>query len=572
MLYEKSKAKKIIADRNKLREIVTEAVGIMSEAVGATLGPGGRVVVIERENQSPLITKDGVTVAKSLGVDNAEANLIIEAAKEICINTAKQAGDGTTTAIVLANAITKHGMEFLQSNPKYNPQRMASELQDLYDSVIIPFLAKHSKKATTNEQLIQVATISANGDAKIAAVAVEAVMTAGDDGTVLIEEAQGNQLKVEAMNGYVVTSGLKDIGSLGPIFINDRSGQQAKMDQGLVFLYNGSINDLKVPSAVQKAIEGTAYFGKPVIMFAHSFADTVLSACAKTTQGGYMVVPVKTPMSGVPNSQSMFLQDMSAYTGATVYDPGTIDQFIEEDEDDGFGLFEEARVNMYEAFLKCEINPQAIEARVAELKTISYAAPSEFDKMHIKAAIGKLSGGVSTIHVGAGSELEIREKKARVEDAVEAVRSAIAEGTLPGGCGVHLVLSDIISKHAAASDSWSIMARALRAPFELLLSNCGEDVSDVWGALEKHIIDRDTPPNFIFDAKEHKIVEPLAAGIIEPTKVVRVSIGNALSVASLLITLGGIVVVPRDYQLENQLAMGKQAFKDMLSGGGIGQE
>jgi chaperonin GroEL len=263
---------------------------------------------------------------------------------------------------------------------------------------------------------------------------------------------------------------------------------------------------------------------------------------------------------------------MSAYTGATVYDAGNINEFIEVDKDNGFGLFETARVNMYESFIKSVINPEAVDNRVNELKAISHAAPSEFDKMHIKAAIGKLSGGVSTIYVGAASELEIREKKARVEDSVEAIRSAIAEGVVPGGCGVHLVLADMIMHDPNVKQSWVIMANALKAPFELLLSNCGEDVSDVWGALEKHIVNRSTPPEVIFDAKEHKIVEPLAAGIIEPAKVVRVSIGNALSVASLLITLGGIVVTPRDSQLENQLALSKQAFHDMLSGGGVGQE
>jgi chaperonin GroEL len=463
-------------------------------------------------------------------------------------------------------------MEFLQKNPKYNPQRMVTELQELYDTVIVPFLSKNAKRASGPEELIQVATISANGDSKIAAVAVEAVMKAGDDGTVLIEEAQGNQLSVESMDGYIVVTGLKDLGQIGPAFINDKAGQQAKMDKGVVFLYDGTMNDLKVPAAIQSAVEGTELFGKPILVFAHGFSDVVTDKFAKSTKNGYMVVPVKTPMSGVPNSQSSFLQDMAAYTGATVYDPGTVDKFIESDEDEGLGSFESAKVNMYETFVKVIINPEAVENRVMELKAIAETAPSEFDRMHIRAAISKLTGGVSTIKVGAGSELEIREKKARVEDAVESVRSAIAEGVLPGGCGVHLVLADMILKDPNVKQSWSIMASALRAPFELLLSNCGEEVSDVWAALEQHIVNRNTPPEVIFDAKEHKIVEPLSAGIIEPAKVVRVSVGNALSVASLLITLGGIVVSPRDSQLETQLELSKQAFRDMMSGGGVGAE
>ena len=572
MIYEKSKAKSITTDKAQITKVVNDTMDTMAAIVGATLGPGGRAVLIERDGLSPLVTKDGVTVAKSLGVNQAEANIIIEAAKEICLNTAKEAGDGTTTAIVLASAITRNGLEFLDKNPKYNPQRMVTELNDLYNDIIKPFLVKHAVKTTTAEELVSVATISANGDKRIAKTVVDAVIAAGEDGTVLIEEAQGNQLKLETIDGYIVVKGLKDLGQIGPAFINDRAGQQARMDKGIVFLYDGHLSDLKVPAAIQVAVEQTELYGKPIIVFAHGFSDVVLEKFAKTTKGGYTVVPMKTPMSGVPNSQSMFLHDMAAYTGATVYDPGTIDTFISEDEEDGFGQFDTAKINMYECFITNEFDPQRVSDRVEELKAIAASAPSEFDKMHIRASIGKLTGGISTIYVGAGSELEAREKKARVEDAVEAVRSAIAEGIIPGGCGVHLVLSDIIAKHPEAKQSWTIMARALKAPFGLLLSNCGEDADAIWGALSEHVLDKDAPPKAIFDANQHCIVDPMSAGIIEPAKVCRVSIGNALSVASMLITLGGIVVVPRDAGLENQLALSKQAFKDMISGAGVGAE
>jgi chaperonin GroEL len=573
MIYEKSKAKSITADRQKIRKIVSDTITEMADIVGATLGPGGRPVILERDGLSPLVTKDGVTVAKTLGMANAEANIIIESAKEICLRTAKQAGDGTTTAIVLASAITKNGLAFLDSNPKYNPQRMVSELNDLYSNVIVPFLKQHAKPVRERHELINVATISANGDATIAAAAVDAVITAGEDGQVLIEEADDIGIRVETIDGCIVTSGLKDIGSIGLAFINDRSAQQAKMDNGVVFLYDGTMNDLKVPAAIQTAVEMTPIYGKPIIVFAHGFSDVVLDKFAKTTKGGYTVVPVKTPLGGVANSRSMFLYDMAAYSGAEVVDPGNLDHYLEADNlDEAFGAFTAAKVNMFETFVTSEVDHEKIEARIAELKSIMVVAPSDREKMFAKAAISKLTGGVSTIWVGGGSELEAREKKARVEDAVEAVRSAIAEGVIPGGCGVHLVLSDIIAKHPDHVQSWDIMIKALRAPFEMLLSNCGEDFVDIWNALEPHIVNRQSPPKFIFDANAHRIVDPEKAGIIEPAKVCRVSVGNALSVASLLITLGGIVVVPRDFGLENQLALSKQAFQDMMAGGGVGQE
>jgi chaperonin GroEL len=575
MIYEKSKAKSITADRKQIRKIVSDTMLEMSTIVGVTLGPGGRNVILERDGMSPLVTKDGVTVAKTLGLANAEANIIIESAKEICLRTAKQAGDGTTTAIVLAGSITNHGLAFLENNPKYNPQRMVSELDNLYSSIIVPFLKTHAKTVKERNDLINVATISANGDAVIATAAVDAVIAAGEDGQVLIEEADDVGIRVETIDGCIVTSGLKDVGSIGLAFINDRASQQAKMDNGIVFLYDGTMNDLKVPAAIQQAVEGTDMFGKPIVVFAHGFSDVVLDKFAKTSKGGYMVVPVKTPLGGVANSRSMFLYDMAAYTDSDVVDAGTLDMYINKDNlEETFGSFITAKVNMFETFLTSEVDHAKIEARIAELKSVMQVAPSDRERMFAKAAISKLTGGVSTIWVGGGSELEAREKKARVEDAVEAVRSAIAEGIIPGGCGVHLVLSDIIAKHPNYVKSWDIMIKALRTPFELLLYNCGEDFADIWNVLEQHVINRQDPPKFIFDANTHRVVDPEKAGIIEPAKVCRVSIGNALSVASLLITLGGIVVTPRDFTLENQLAMSRDAFKQMMdpNTGYVGQE
>lgn len=576
-IYEKSKAKSITADRQKIKKVVQDTIELMATSVGATLGPGGRPVIIERDSLSPLITKDGVTVAKSLGVENAEANIIIDAAKEICLKTAKEAGDGTTTAIVLAGAITKYGLNFLAANPKYNPQRMVNELQDLYNNVITPFIKANAKTVKGEQELVNVAKISANGDQAIAEAAVKAVMAAGEDGHVLIEEAQGNQLKVETMDGFVVTSGLRDIGAIGRAFINDRALQQVKMDRGLVFLYDGSLNDLKVPSAIQQAIEGTELYGLPVTVFAHGFADVVIEAFAKTTKGGYTVVPVKTPMSGAANSRSSFLLDMSAYSGATVYDPGTLDRFITEDGAKGFGAFDNAKVGMYETVIQAVPDTDKIDLRLNELKHLMETSPSDFDKMHIKAAIAKLTGGISTIWVGGGSELEAREKRDRVEDAVEAVKSAIAEGILAGGCAAQLTLSHMISLDPNKKPSWDIMAAALSQPFELLLNNCGENLEEVWPSMESHITEsavNKTMPTRIFDANQHILVNAMDIGIIEPAKVCRVTIGNALSVASLLVTLGGIVVSPRNAGLEQQLELSKGAFREMMSAstGHVGQE
>lgn len=574
MLYERMKAKNVIVDKAEIKRIVREHLGQMSTIVGSTLGPGGRVVLIERDNLAPYATKDGVSVAKALGGVSSEASVIVEAAKEICLRTAKESGDGTTTAIVLANALVQNASNFLENNPKYNPQRMINELNKAYETVILPFLKTHAKPTSTREELVHVATISANGDEVIATAAVDAVMAAGEDGQVLVEEADHASIRVETTEGCIATSGLKDLGAIGLAFINDRANQQAKMDNGLVFLFDGSLNDLKVPAAIQQAVEGTTYYGKPIMVFAHHFSDIVLDKFAKTTKGGYTVVPVKTPMGGVANSRAMFLHDMAAYTGATVVDPGSLDNCIEEDMTSTFGSFTSAKINLYETFITAEPDSDRLAARIAELKSIAQIAPNDRERMFAKAAISKLTGGVSTIWVGGGSELEAREKKARVEDAVEAVRSAIAEGVVPGGCGIQLVLVDIIRRHPDRLPSWVIMEQSFMEPFKLLLSNCGEDFADIWNAMSQYVTNRDSPPTHIFDANSHKIVDPVEAGIIEPAKVCRVSIGNALSVASILSTLGGLVVSPRDAQMEQQLALSKSAFRDMMSEstGAVGQE
>jgi len=565
MSFDKTKSKQIIVNNEKIRSIVLETIQNMADIVGKTLGPSGNPVIIERDGLSPLVTKDGVTVAKALGVSDASANIIIEAAKEICLNTAREAGDGTTSAIVLAAALVKYGQEFLVANPKYNPQKMVAELNHAYNLVVVPYLKQNAVEVKTEDQLLSVATISANGDVEIAEAVVKAVMAAGDDGHVLITEGQGRLTTVETLDGYVVTTGLKDLGQIGPLFINDRANQQVRLDEGYVVLYDGSLNDLKVPSAIQSAIElqpgSGAHDGTPMIVFAHDFSDVVKDAFAKQTKSGLSIIPIKTPRSGLPNGASMFLQDMAAYTSGTVYDASNLGEMDEED----FGKFKTAKINLYEAFIIGTPDSDAISERVIELKAISDSAFGEMDKGLLRAAIAKLTGGVSTIYIGGNSDLEIREKKGRVEDAVEAVRSAIAEGIVPGGCSVHLTLANILFSHPDAKPSWQILYKALHEPFRLLLSNCGEDYDEVMQFLDSY---RDASefalPNRIFDADLHQISNPFDVGIIEPAKVVRVSISNALSVASLLIRLGGIVVVPRDAGMEGQLELASNAFKQMM--------
>ena len=566
MLYQKSKAKDIVHDKQELNTLVGETIHKMAIVAGATLGPGGRPVLIDRGDLSPLVTKDGVTVIKSMGIADSAKNIVLDAAKEISIGTAKEAGDGTTTAIILADALVQAGQKFLSQNNKYNPQRLVNELRLACEDIVIPYLRDYAVTAETPEELKNVALISANGDERIANAVVEAVMSAGDDGKVLIHEGDGDVIKVDHMDGFVVTSGLKDLGQIGPAFINDKTGQQVKMDDGHVVLYDGTLNDLAIPARIQDAVADEAGMtdGKAIIVFAHGFSDLVKDKFAQTTKGGITVLPVKSPRSGLPNGASMFLHNMAAYTGATVYDPGSQEDICE----DGIGSFEEALVNMYESFIINTPDDDAVDVRVRELRAHEAQAFGELDKQHIRASIAKLRGGVSSIVVGGTSELEIREKKDRVEDAVEAVRSAIAEGIVPGGATTMLKIAAILQASEDRKQSWSILEEALQAPFRRLMDNCGEDSDVVLQKIVPLITSSQGLPSVVFDANKYQVVDPFEAGIIEPAKVCRVALTNALSVASLLTTIGGIVVAPRDSQLENQLELAEASFKNMMGAAG----
>jgi chaperonin GroEL len=561
MLYVKSKSKDMIDNANEIESIVTSTLSRMATIVSRTLGPGGRPVLIEREGMPPLVTKDGVTVVKSLGLPSASHNIVLDTCKEISLNTARDAGDGTTTAIVLADALVKAGKQFMNENPKYNPQRFVNDLKDCYNRVVLPYL-KEVAVTVKDEDLNKVAMISANGDSEIADVVVKAVLAAGDDGTVLIQEDQGGGMRVETIDGYIVTSGLKDIGSIGASFINDRAGQRVRMGEGLVVLFDGIVNDLVLPAAIQSAIENDmSYFGKPIIVMAHGFADPVIEKFLVTSKGGVTVLPVVVPKSSLANSRTMFLFDMAAYTSATVMNPASAGSF----DSSNFGYFKSAHVNTYETFMQCDSEYDLLDDRVNELKAILKDAHSEHDKAHLRAAIGKLTGGISTIWVGGMTDAEVRERRDRVQDAVEAVRSAVAEGIVAGGGGTHLGIVEAISS-AEGPKSWKVMSEALLAPFKLLMTNCGEeDQIDKALVKIKSSMDDRNRPSLIFDASEHRYTNPYKSGIVEPAKVHRVAIGNAISVASLLTTLGGVVVSPRDYNLENQLEVSRAAFKDMIA-------
>ena len=558
MLFVKSKAKEMIDNNANIEKVVQETITRAAKIVGSSLGPGGRPTLLTRNDMPPLVTKDGVTIVKHIGFSSAPHNAVLDIIKELSLNTAASAGDGTTSALIFAEAIYRYGKEFVNSNPKYNPQRFMRELKTCHEKVIIPTLKEDyvSRKVESEQDLTHVALISANGDHEIADVVVKAVIAAGDDGTVLVQEDQGGGMRVETIDGYVVTSGLKDIGSIGTAFINDKAGQQVQMDHGLVVMFDGSLNDLALLAKVQEAFESNQEcFGRPILVFAYGFADSVIEKCLKTSKSGVTVLPVKVPRSSLPNSSQIFLHDMAAYTNGTVMDPASAMSFEAKD----FGTFKKARINTYECFIQSDIEAEVIDKRAEELKSIMNSSRSEHDKAHLRAHIGKLTGGISTVWVGGTTDAEIRERRDRVQDAIEAVRSAVAEGVVAGGGLTHRILAEHVAASPDYKPSWEVMVKALKAPFDLLMDNCGEgDIAEgIWQAMDQ--------TDMVFDADAHETVDPWERGIVEPAKVHRVAIGNALSIASLLVTLGGIITECYDPQLENQMELSRAAFKDAMN-------
>jgi chaperonin GroEL len=555
MIFVKSKTKEMYDNDQDIERIVTETITRATKIVASSCGPGGKVTLLERAEQAPIASKDGITILKHLGFSSASHNSVLDMLKETSANCAAVAGDGTTSALILAEAIYRYGKIFVNNNPKYNPQRFMRELKSCYENEIVSFLTQISVPVKTKDDMRNVALISSNGDIEIADAVVESIIAAGEDGHVLIQEDQNANFRVETIDGYVVTSGLKDMSAIGSAFINDRAGQQVKMDAGLTVMFDGSLNDLVLLGRIQDAMEtNPELFGKPIIIFAYQFSDPVIEKCLKTSRSGVTVLPVKVPRSGLPNSGQIFLQDMAAYTDGSVLDPMSAPTF----EAQHFGTFTTAKANTYETFIQAEGDTEKIDARVEELKAIMESSKSEHDKSHLRAHIGKLTGGISTIYVGGLTDSEIRERKDRVQDAVEAVRSAIAEGIVCGGGVTHKMLVDFLTTNPNRKPSWIVMEQALAMPFFYIMSNCGEGdlINEVWPQLSNQTV---------FDADTHTMVNPWEQGIIEGSRVHKSSIGNALSIASLLVTLGGIVVAPRDSNMEAQIEMSRMAFKDALA-------
>lgn len=571
MSFRKAKtAPKIFeVDQKFLKEKVLYTMGRISEAVGRTMGPGGKNCLIESDfpgipNKN---TKDGVTVFKSLGALNPYEHLIIEQARDVAQRTASEAGDGTTTATVLANAIIQNLFEFCEKNAKYSPQKAARRISKYTETVLIPYVRSRSIEINGDNQhlLKMVAQISANGDEDMANAVILAFeeIGYGDASHVTIREMSGKKgYKVERIDGFPITVGYEEsAGKLHTAFINDQGNQRCYMEKPLYLLMDGHLNDLVsiVPlleQLGQRYLNGDADF-KNLVIFAHGYSEAVLTQLAFNfaDPSSINVMPMITPMAQFINSQTHFLGDLAAFTGAKIF--GLKDQVHKATlEDLGVGS-ESFEAYRFRATVVGDPDPANVEVRADELKQQMTHAESAAEKMFLEERIGKITNGIAKLTIYGGSNGELKEAHDRCEDAVCAVRSAISAGALPGGCRLSIDMASLIATTLEEGDpAREVLMPSLLALPNKLLDNAGYSQDEIQEVLKK-LLDN---PEQVYDVENMVYGKAEDLGLFDATKAVSESLSNAVSIAAVLGTMGGMVCHPRDGEFERSEARADSEF------------
>lgn len=556
---------------------VRTAIEQLAAVVGATLGPAGRPILIEGDGGRVLVTKDGVTVAKQFQSADSIQNAVATAAREACERTVNQAGDGTTTAIVLARALVRAGQDFLETRPQYSPQRLARELKALVDQDVRPKLMALSKQIRdlkpedTKQAVLHVAKVSANHDLELAAAVAEGVDYVGEDGMVIAEEGIGHQTTVERQEGYPINAGLHDLGgAASAAFINRTSHGDCMLDGAYLAFYDGEINDVETVAPLLTRVVGEMddrgiQRKHPIVIFAHGFSTQVLKALAENFRRGVVsAVPFVTPRNGQASGKQAFLYDLAAYAGGEVFDPQA--KFLQDAIPAQLGFVNRIRVGQNETVILAEPELEKVEQRIADLK-LQMESASEFDCDRIRYRIGQLTGGVATVYAGGATAVEAKERHARAVDAISAVRSAIMMGVIPGGGSALAVLSRYY-RAAGEDDPKRILGNALWQPFAQILLNAGYAKSHEEALVMSEKLGGEGDDFAVFDALNGAYAPWYASGIMDPVKVTLSALDNALSVAQLLMTLGGVMVAEISEGEAQAMAMQDAVLKAVNEGAG----
>jgi chaperonin GroEL len=515
------------------RDKMLRGVDILNNAVRVTLGPKGRNVVLDKSFGAPRITKDGVTVAKEIELEDKFENMGAQMVREVASKTSDQAGDGTTTATVLAAAMVKEGAKAVAAG--MNPMDLKRGV-DLAIDAIVHDLTKNSKKLSHNEEIAQVATISANGDSEIGRFLADAMKKVGNDGVITVEEAKSLTTELEVVEGMRF-----DRGYISPYFVTNADKMRVEFEDPYILIHEKKLSGLQ---QLLPLLESVVQSGKPLLIIAEDVEGEALATLVvNKLRGGLKVAAVKAP--GFGDRRNAMLQDIAILTAG---------QFISEDI--GTKL-ENVTLNMLGSAKKVIIEKENttivsgagkkadIEARIKQIKTEIEETTSDYDREKLQERLAKLAGGVAVIRVGGATEVEVKERKDRVDDAMHATRAAVEEGILPGG-GVPLLRAvNALNRLKPANDDQrhgiEIVRKAITWPARQIAINAGEDGSVVVGK----VLEKETYA-YGFDAQTGEYGNLLSKGIIDPTKVVRSALQDAASVAGLLITTEAMVAeVPK---------------------------
>jgi len=542
---------KVIKFDVEARNGLKAGVDKLANAVKTTLGPKGRNVILQKQYGTPHITKDGVSVAKEIELEDPIENLGAQLVKEVASKTADQAGDGTTTATVLAQEIFSLGYKNVVAGA--NPMDLKRGI-DKAVTVVVNELANISKKIQTSKEIEQVATVSANNDSEIGAMIATAMEKVGKDGVITVEEAKGTETEVKTVEGMQF-----DKGYLSPFFVTNQESMEAISDKPYILLYDKKISTLK---EILPLLEQSAQTNKPLVIIAEDVDGEALAALVvNKLRGSLKVSAVKAPAFG--DRRKEMLEDIAILTGGTVIS-----------EEKGFTL-EKVTVDQLGTAEKVSIDKDTttiingggkeddIKNRISLIKSQIEKSTSDYDKEKLQERLAKLAGGVAILHIGATTEVEMKEKKDRVDDALHATRAAVAEGIVPGG-GVALIRAqkaledstkiDLIGQDTDYITGVQIIKKALEAPLRTIVQNGGGSAEVVINEVKGSI------GNYGYNARTEKFEDLVAAGIIDPTKVTRLALENAASIASLLLTTECVIGVKKE---EKETPM-------MPPGGGFG--
>lgn len=509
------------------RARVVKGVNILADAVKVTLGPKGRNVLLERSFGAPTITKDGVSVAKEIELKDKFENMGAQIVKQVASKTADVAGDGTTTATVLAQAIVQEGMKYVASG--MNPMDLKRGI-DQAVSGVVEALRKLSKPISTSKETAQVAALSANADEAIGKIIADAMDKVGREGVITVEDGKSLDNELDIVEGMQF-----DRGYLSPYFITDPEKQVAQLDDPLVLLYDKKISNVR---ELLPVLEGAAKAGKPLLIVAEDVEGEALATLVVNAMRGVLkVTAVKAP--GFGDRRKAMLEDIAILTGATVISEETGKQ-LEKATLQDLGSAKRIEVRKEDTIIIDGAGKQeAIDARVKTLRKQIEDATSDYDREKLQERVAKLAGGVAVIKVGAATEVEMKEKKDRVDDALHATRAAVEEGIVPGG-GVALLraraaIQDLKGANADQDAGIRIVRRAQEAPLRAIVANAGEEPSVVVAKVA------DAKGNHGYNAATGEYGDLVEIGVVDPTKVTRTALQNAASIAGLILTTDATV-------------------------------